>query len=168
MNLYKHLKNIPPHGIWAFINNRNKTVFISYNLDVLGSLANHIKMMNRQEHPIAALNKHRNVLKLVFLDSVLLDDETARLHVHYWMDKYSKMGYKMYRKLPRVSYTPGYDVWEGKAVVYLKNARNAKKIVGVFKDMFEASSFIETYYQSSVLFPVYAFNKATREYVKGL
>ncbi len=79
------------------------------------------------------------------------------------------MGYKMYRKLPRVNYSPGYDVWEGKVVVYLKNARNAKKIVGLFKDVFEASSFIETYYaHDGVMFPVYAFNKATREYVKGL
>jgi hypothetical protein len=167
MNLYKHLKNIPPQGVWAFVNNRNKKMYISYNVDVLGAVAHHIKMMHRKEHPISDLNKHKNILKFVMIDSNPLDDESSRLHLAYWSAKYEKMGYRMYRERSRLKYSVGYDIHDRKVVVFLKNARNEKTIVGVFPQLFQASQFIENCYTGKdILFPVYAFNRNTKEYVE--
>lgn len=168
MNLYKKLLAVPPHGMWALISNSAKKIYISYNSDMLLAIAQHIKLLNRREHPIKAMLKNKKSLKLIILDTAKLDEHTAKLHLNYWIDKYKKMGYKSYRN-PLLTYKVTYDVMGDKLVVQLVTSRSRKIVVGVFRDLFKAYEFIETYYEGKdVIFPVYANNKLTREYMKEL
>jgi peroxiredoxin family protein len=167
MNLFKKLTKLPPQGFWALLNNRNKKIYIVYSVDLLGSVAKAIRMMNRNEHPIEALNRHKNVLSLIILDDVVLDDRNARIQMNYWINKYKKRGYKLYNIIARTELRITYDVYEGKMAAILKNSRNEKQIVGLFDDLFGVATFIETFYVGDVIFPVYATNEATREYIKN-
>lgn len=103
--------------------------------------------------------------------SARADLETLKLHVEWYRDYYSKLGYKMMVQYKRKSIQykvrciPSLD-FKG-ADVELVTARGGSKIVGRFKNIGEAKSFIETYYglDNPFKFPVYAFNSDTKMYL---
>lgn len=98
-----------------------------------------------------------------------VDLETLKLHAEWYRDYYTKLGYKMmnpgYRKIIqyRVRSVPSPD-FKGMDVE-LVTARGDSKVVGRFRNIGEAKSFIETYYgtDNPFRFPVYASNCDTKQ-----
>lgn len=166
MNLYKHIKDIPEAGLWAFINNYTKKVWISYSDHILGSIARNVRDLNDGSHETKDLQKDNKGLKIVIIEECR-DREHQLLFMEYYYNKYRNKGYTHYRKLHGLQYTPAVVVERNLLVhVYLKNKKNVKKLVGVFDNIDDANIFVSyAFKKMSVVFPVYARNELTRKAV---
>lgn len=116
------------------------------------------------------LNGRGATLEL-FVVSAGADIETLKLHTEYYRSYYQRIGYEELRPKARkaiqyrVRAVPALDI---KGIdVELVSARGEVRVVGKFRNMGDAKSFIETYYgtDNSFKLPVYAINADTKAFM---
>lgn len=163
MNLLQTLTDINKPGIWAFVNDIDRMVYLSYSNNILTSVSRNVRELTDKSHSSKSLVKDKSKLQIQIIE---FNCDKAKLT--YWLDYYKTKGYSLYRNnngevvyKTRIAITTDFFVH-----VQLVNKRNDKIVVGVFSNMEEAKSFTQTYYSNKIHKIVYSDNSLTKEYIK--
>ena len=164
---YRTLVNLSTPGIWAFINERDRVVYLSQSNNILSSVSRNIDSLLDKSHFCRRMVKDRNNLTLVILEYIEIETD-RKLRLNYWIDHYRNKGYNLYRKhngesvyQPKILITKDYQIH-----VVLVNKRNDKLVVGVFNKMDEANQFMTSHYSNTFYTITYSDNILTKEYYK--
>jgi hypothetical protein len=163
MNLLQTLTDINKSGIWAFVNDIDRMVYLSYSNNMLTSVSRNVRELNDNTHSLKSLVRHKSKLQIQIIEC---NCEKAKLG--YWVDHYRNNGYSLYRNnngevtyKTRIAITNEYLVH-----VLLVNKRNDKIVVGVFSDMEQATSFVQTNYPNKIHKIVYSNNDLTKQFLR--
>lgn len=167
MNI-KDLLDYSKPGIWGFINEKDKRVFISYSNNILASVSRNISQIQDKSHSCRKLI--RDLPNLTFVMLVCNDStKTRKIRAVELMDSFVSRGYVPYTNKLIVSYKIRIVVTtDFKIHVLLVNRRNDKTVIGVFDKMDEASSFIQHNYPNNKIHNViYSDNSLTKEFIRS-
>lgn len=175
-SLVTHLLNLPIAGLFALIDENNKRVYLVHSSNIRGALNRIIDDLHYKINLPQELIENRFNLKLEVLEEQF-DRRTRLGRYSYYVDKYRNNGYTILREdyIP-LQYKLDIQIRDYHDLVGRNNKRvfvelvskgRQRIVVGIFRTMKEANKFIkETYGDSKYLTPVYANNRATREYYK--
>lgn len=155
----KALFNAPANAVYAFVNEEDKRIYITYCTKLLASIDRNIAN-NR------FLYDDRNKLQLIILSTDLVDKKDMMLMTSYWCSYYRNNGYSLYKEYKHIEYKARAIINKNiKAEVQLVSRNNSITVVGVFDTMAEADSFIVNCLlkQNGCILPVYALNKHTKD-----
>lgn len=165
MNLLQTLNDMNTPGVWAFVNDTDKIVYLSYSKNIQSTVSRNIKEMADNSHSCKQLIKDKSKLQLQ-----VLEYNCSKAKLSYWIDNYRNKGYSLYRERNgevvyrvKVKIIPEYFVH-----VTLCNLRGTSTVVGVFDNMQEANSFIQTHYSDKIYNIVYSDNILTKQYLKRM
>lgn len=152
-------------GIWAFVNDTDRIVYLSYSKNILSSISRNIKEISDKSHSCKKLIRDKSKIQIL-----LIEDRCQKAKLGYWVEYYRNNGYTLYRSnngeityKTRVAITTDFLVH-----VLLVNKRNDKLVVGVFNTMEDASTFIQKHYQNKIHKIVYSDNLLTHNYLKRM
>lgn len=133
-NFYYKAEELSVPGIYVYINNRSKEVFVSYSRNMLESMYRNIRD-----------KKYRNC-EVVLLESQC-PIEQLKLTASRWMNEYKNKGYCVLNKVLPIKYKILIEVRRtfphGKVEVILKPSRSEGKVLEVFTNMADAIVFAE-------------------------
>jgi hypothetical protein len=163
MNLMQTLTQLNQSGVWAFVNERDKIVYLSYSNNFLTSVSRNVRELTDKSHSCRRMIRDKSKLQIQIIES---NCHKARLG--YWIDFYRNKGYSLYRnKNGEVTYKVRISISEDyKVFVMLVNKRNDKVVVGVFPNMEEAKVFSQTHYPDKIHKIVYSDNPLTKEFLR--
>jgi hypothetical protein len=163
--LLKNLTELTCSGIWAFVNNKDKRIFISHSNNILSSVSRNISEIKDKSHSCRKLLRDFPNLDLLVLESHVLPHD-RKIKVGKWMDHYRNKGWTLYKDNPPVSYSIKTTISNDyKVHILLVNKRNDKLVVGVFPTMDEATQFLSTNYPDNKVHKViYSENSFTKEF----
>lgn len=163
MNVMQTLTYLNQPGVWAFVNDRDKIVYLSYSSNILSSVSRNTRELHDKSHPCRRMIQHKPILRFELLES-----NCQKAKLGYWIDFYRNKGYSFYRnRNGEVTYKARITITDEFLIhVQLVNRRNDKIVVGVFSDMEEAKSFTQTYYSNKIHKIVYSDNPLTKQYLK--
>ena len=163
MNLMLTLMDMNKPGVWAFVNDRDRIVYLSYTNNILTAVSRNLKELNDKTHSCRRMIRDKSKLQIQIIES-----GCQKAKLGYWVDFYRNRGYSLYRNnngevtyKTRVAVTSDYLIH-----VLLVNKRNDKIVVGVFSKMEEAKSFIQTHYPDKIHKIVYSDNPLTKEFLR--
>jgi hypothetical protein len=169
--IFKDMYKLPREAIYAFRNEKEKSVYITYSKDFLTAFSKNIREIRDKVHICKFLN--RNIRDLEFEIIETMSKETTSLDIHCLLihhiqrlrdEGYTVIGYRNIQPL-RFRVHIGQDF---KVYCKLITKQYKEYVVGVFETMKDANPFIETYKAMKVIFPVYASNTLTKEYIETL
>lgn len=153
------LQSLPQNAVFGLISDSSRECLISYS----SSLKSRIGQI---------LDDNQDIIKedtrLVIFDTVQ-DMEYKLIYAQYYRQRYLDMGYKnVGSAVQYINYRVKvqFSTLLNEVLVMLVNKRKDKTVVGVFKSVDDANSFVEQYYTGKdIVLPVYAINKDTRSWV---
>lgn len=167
MNL-QELVSLPEKSIYGFFNESDKICYIGFSRNTLSALNRNIQEFKYRNNLIK-----QDLGKLEFRIIETIDDvNNLRIRYQYWVDHYTKMGYKSYRCYTAVGYKLHIEVigdlihsYNRKFLFHVKLVSRGyhELIVGIFDNKEEMDSFISREYRN-IDRVVYADNKLTRDY----
>ena len=163
MNLTQTLIEMNKPGVWAFVNDTDRIIYLSYSKNIQSTISRNIKEVMDNSHSCKRLIKDKSKLNLVVLE---YNCEKAKLN--YWLDHYRNDGYSLYRnRNGEVTYRLQVKIVAEYLIhVILRNLHGNSVVVGVFDSMEEANTFIQTHYPDKIYNIVYSDNKLTQHYLK--
>jgi hypothetical protein len=163
MNLLQTLTDINKPGVWAFVNDTDRIIYLSYSNNILTSISRNVRELNDKSHSSKSLIRDKSKLQIQIIE---FNCDKAKLG--YWVDHYRNNGYSLYRNnngevtyKTRVAITDDFFVH-----VLLVNKRNDKLVVGVFPNIQEANYFIQTHYPNKIHKIVYSNNDLTKQFLR--
>lgn len=153
----RQVQNLPSDAVFGVISDLYKECYISHTTNLktrIGAIIENIEL--------------REDSRLVVFYDTIQDDKYKRIFSQYCVDMYSKLGYKILgsgREYINYKVKVWYSGSLQEVYVMLVNKRKDKEIVGVFKSVDEANSFVEQYYRGELVQPVYAVNRETVGYI---
>lgn len=130
-NFYSKAKELSVPGVYVYIDDRNKEVFVSYSRNMLESIYRNIR------------DGHYINTEVVVLDSEC-PVERLKLEASWWMNEYRNKGYRVLNKVLPVKYKLTVNINKYYQVeVILKPARSKGKVLRIFTKMEDALQFIE-------------------------
>jgi hypothetical protein len=157
----------PANAVYAFVNEKDKRIYITYCTSFLSSVDRTIQLIERSKNSNRLLYDDRNKLDLIVLATDLVDKNSMRLMTSYWSNHYRNIGYSLYRKYNHIEYKIRTVINKSYQIeVQLVTRNNATLVVGVFSKAEEANEFTNECLvkQGSCILPVYALNQLTKEY----
>jgi len=161
----KNLTELTCSGIWAFVNDKDKRIFISHSNNILSSVSRNISEIKDKSHSCRKLLRDFPNLDLLVLEANVLPHD-RKIKVGKWMDHYRNKGWTLYKDNPPVSYSIRTAISKDyKVHILLVNKRNDKLVIGVFTTMDEATQFLSTNYPNNKVHNIiYSDNSLTREF----
>lgn len=161
----KNLTELTCSGIWAFVNDKDKRIFISHSGNILSSVSRNISEIKDKSHSCRKLLRDLPHLELIVLESGVLPHD-RKIKVGEWMDYYRNKGWTLYKDTHPVSYSIRTSISKDyKVHILLVNKRNDKLVVGIFPTMDEATQFLSTNYPNNKVHKViYSENSFTKEF----
>jgi hypothetical protein len=161
----KNLTELTCSGIWAFVNTKDKRIFISHSNNILSSVSRNISEIKDKSHSCRKLLRDLPNLELLVLEADVLPQD-RKIKVGKWMENYKNKGWTLYKDTPPVLYSIRTSISKDyKVHILLVNKRNDKLVVGVFTTMDEATQFLFTNYPNNKVHNViYSDNSLTREF----
>ncbi len=161
--LYK-FSNTP--SICVLENVKTRTVLLFSSDNPCLYVSNLISRLNTKKHGNQELYKDRKKLKLTVLETGVVD----RWSVLFWYNYYSRNGYSFYSTYKPVSLKVHLKIdYRYGVMVELCNSGGKGFVVGVFKTMDEAESWIDySYPDLEYINPLFCTNNETIEYYKRL
>lgn len=156
----RQIQELPQDAVFGLINDSTKECYISHTTNLKARIG-------------LILTDNEFILKddtrlIVFVDGIQ-DLKYKLMYAQYFLDKYIRCGFKnigVVRGYINYRVSVQYSDLLNEALVVLINKRKDKQVVGVFKTVEEANSFVEQYYVKGALVqPVYAINGRTRKWV---
>ena len=139
------LKTLPESCVFAIISDSSKEVIVAHSNDLKSRIGALIDNFGKED------------TRLIIIQNI--DDlEYKLLLCEVYKKKYSVAGYKIVNARKYINYKVSiqYSSNLQKVLVVLYNSRRDKTIVGQFKSIDEAKSFVEQYYvNKEVVVPVY-------------
>lgn len=150
------LLELTESGIGCLINEIDKKVYIFYSECLLDALVRNVRQIKDNAH------KNKNLVsdkgKLNYFTMEITTPKELKLRYNYWVEKYGKLGYSMYR-----NYTPirlyaktAYSKNLKNIEVRIYNRRYEWFVVGVFNTAKEADEWMtQTYPEGRVTEIIY-------------
>lgn len=162
MNLMQTLTQLNQPGVWAFVNDRDKIIYLSYSNNILSSVSRNVRELTDKTHSCRRMVRDRSNLRIQ-----IIEPNCQKAKLGYWVDYYRNSGYSLYRNNNgEVTYKVRTMITDEYLIhVMLVNKRNDKTVVGVFPNMEDANHFIQTYYQNNIHRIVYSDNPLTKQYL---
>lgn len=148
------LLNIPENAVIGFISDEEKVAHITFSRDAIIYLAAATKSLKQgcfKDKVIQGLF-NRKLIKICVLEEA--STENLKYRCHYYVDKYSNMGYNMV-SIPKFRCTVKKEYDRHEVRVCIVNTKYEKIVVGTFATDDAASDFISTYYKENVYNLVY-------------
>lgn len=164
------LIGLPNKGLAAFVNERDRKVYIIHSDNLIDALLKNLMMIKQRTHSCMSLIEDQSVLEFKFLESVE-DRQLQKMRFIDWVDEYKKLGYAMYRNYLPVRYNAklAYSKNLKSIEVRLYNKRYEWFVVGVFSTMKDAESWMSENYPNEIVNRiVYADNVLTREHLSNI
>lgn len=156
----RQIQRLPQEAVFGLISDSTKECYVSYT----SNLKSRIGLI---------LTDNEDILKedtrlVVFVDGIH-DLKYKLMYAQYYVDQMVDAGYKIVGSPDKyINYrvVVQYSSMLNEALVLLITKRKDKQVVGVFKSIEEANSFVDEYYKAGdMIQPVYALNKLTRSWV---
>jgi hypothetical protein len=162
-NALSELREFVGAGVYALENWIDGKVDVRHSTNCLEAVVRHYTQLQQGTHPCKEMLKDWGRLHFVMLEKI--EDLQYRMMAQsYYLNRYQEQGYKFYRFRPALTYRVKIDIEDFYAVVRLKNSNHDSFVVGVFKNMSDAETFVATYYAKKLPFPVYACNEDTKRF----
>lgn len=167
---FQELYNLPEKCIYAFLNQKDKKIYIGFTKNLLQALERNLYYMKYSNHPCK--NDIAN-LELIVLENIVTDLD-LRLRYEYYSNKYSNEGWRLYRNYKAIDYKVSIDVINIaisngmpsiKCCVKLRRRGSNELIVGIFNSVSEAELFVSDKYSNGVSNIIYADNKLTLDFL---
>lgn len=155
---------LPDQCVFALKNSISKKVYVGFTSTLKTHLGTLCKELNGD------MKLEQDMLELSILETYT-DIETLKLHTSYWIDRFIKDGYTLYKQ-PKAALKYRVSVRVSNNLrhylVLLTNTRNDHKIVGVFPNKEAALTFVKYAYNESNPYnlPVYALNLLTKQIIQ--
>lgn len=155
------LLKLPNQAIIAIRNDRRKEISLTFSFSPLSTI-------DRLKTDLKRKYKHKGKLRefrIIIHPACFYDRTTALLNLSYYEQKYTQLGYTSIKRLNGLYYKTSIEIGDKVAYVVLSSRNRNKQVIGVFDKIVDAEIFISEFYSSgSVLYPVVALNKLTRDY----
>jgi hypothetical protein len=166
--LILNLFTLPKTAVFAFINDFDKRVYVSYSTTFKTRLMGIIEQISTRRWKYKGMINELSKLKVVILDKNLPEHE-LKLFTKYHRDYYRNLGYRFYNSKEKVplqySFTIRFTDKRNSICVVALTTRREPTIIGWFETLEEAQSFLALVTDKS-LNPtrnlVYARNRSTR------
>ena len=165
MNL-KSLTNLSCPGVWAFVNESDKKIFISYSENILSAVSRNISELLSASHSCRSLVSDFSKLDLLVLEKV--SKAETKVKAGRYKENYKADGWQLYNTSIPVQYSVKTTISNDcKIQVYLINRRKDKIVVGVFDSKQESDQFIQTHYPNNIVTSiVYSQNSLSKEFFR--
>lgn len=155
----RQISRLPLDAVFGLISDSSKECYISHTVNLKARIG---QILTMDEDIL------KDDTRLVIFCTGFSDSEYKRIYAQYYLDKLIEDGYRSISPTDRyINYKVKVQFSEllDEALVVLENTRKDKKIVGVFKDIEEAQSFVDEYYPvGSIVQPIYALNEGTKRW----
>jgi hypothetical protein len=159
---------LPKNCIFVLVCDENKGVLVMHT----GCLMDALYRINRdlETSKYTLLRNDIDKIRIEVLEEGIEDTTLRKIKTNNYLEEYLSKGYKQYCPSNLVKYKVCLDVIThnrtSHAIVYLKDKRCNKIVVGLFKNMREAKSFVQEYYPNYECKGIYyATNEATTKYL---
>jgi hypothetical protein len=166
--LILNLFTLPKTAVFAFINDFDKRVYVSYSSTFKTRLMTIIDQISTKRWKYKGMTNELSKLKVVILDRNLPEHD-LKLFTKYHRDYYRNLGYRFYNPRERTplqySYTIRFSDRRNAICVVALTTRREPTIVGWFETIEEAKAFLALVTDKSINPTrniVYARNMVTR------
>lgn len=169
-SLVHKLLDIPEVGVYGLINETEKKVYITYSEDMLGGISRLLRNIKDNNTGYRELRRDIDSLSIKIIETVNYDYTKRDLRdlFRYWSEYYVLLGYTLYRSYKALQCIVAIEMLPDlRVAVTLRNKALKGIIMGIFKTMSEANSFVQMYNSMDIIVPVYALNEDTREYYRS-
>lgn len=168
MNI-KDLVNYSKPGIWGFVNEKDKRFFISHSNNILSAVSRNISQIQDKSHSCRKLIRDLPNLNFILLVFGGGSTKNRKVLTTELIEQFISKGYTPYTNRVIVSYKLRTVITKDyKIHVQLVNKRNDKTIIGVFDNMDEAISFIQSNYPNNKIHKViYCQNSLSKEFFRS-
>lgn len=161
------LLHLPRECVYALVCNASKRFLVGYTDNLLSALYRLSKDLETPKY--ALLKKDINEVEVVVLEVGVQSKRDKKIRVDKYVSDYLSKGYTQYSPSNLVKYTVHTDVIVHRnttfLIVYLKDKRCNKVVVGLFKSKNVMDDFVNTYYPNMKCSGIYyADNKYTLRY----
>lgn len=167
-NLILNLFTLPKTAVFAFINDSDKRVYVSYSSTFKMRLMTIIDQIATRRWKYKGMINELSKLRLVVLDRNQPEHE-LKLFTKYHRDYYRNQGYRFYNSKERVplqySFTIRFSDRRNAICVVALTTRREPTIIGWFETLEEAKEFLELVNDRTINPTrniVYARNRVTR------
>lgn len=160
ISILRQIERLPQDAVFGLISDSSKECYVSYTSNLKARIG-------------LILTDNENILKddtrlVVFVDGIQ-DLKYKLMYAQYFRDRLVDDGYKIVGgpvKYINYRVVVQYSSLFNEALVLLINNRKDKLVVGVFKNVDEANSFVDEFYRTgNMIQPIYALNALTRSWV---
>jgi hypothetical protein len=142
----KSLIRLSCSGVFCLENPVNKRVYLNFSKNKMGYIARVLEELETQVTPYKQMIFDKKKLRVRILE-VREDIET----LDYWVTQYQNEGWEIYnakakRPLPRVPKVMISSMDKTRVEARLYNKRKEYEVVGIFDNLPEAETFLETCY----------------------
>lgn len=160
---------MPKECVYALICEASKRVLVGYTSDLLLALQRINSDLETPKYML--LRNDINDVEIVVLEVGIQNNINKKIRVDHYVSDYLSKGYSLYTPSNLVKYTVYTDTIVHRAttflVVYLKDRRCNKMVVGLFRSKKVMDEFVNKYYPGLKCSGIYyADNKYTNEYRK--
>lgn len=150
-------------GVFAIRRKVDGRMFISGSLCMLDSLVRHIKQISLGHSSVRELNVGLDGLEPIILETNI-NKKKLKLRTQFHIDLHRD---KVLNKKDTFKCTISMEIVHNRVHVHLKTKNRSKILVGVFRKMKEANSFVQEHYKDEVKDIVYCNNLLTRAWRRG-
>lgn len=172
MNLsFQELYNLPERCIYAFLNKKDKKIYIGFTKNLLSALQRNLYLMKYSNHPCK-----NDVSKIEFeILEYIVTDSDLKLRYEYYSNKYSNDGWGLYRDYKAIDYKVSIDLIDTNVVggmpsikccVKLRRQGYSELIVGIFNSVSDAEVFVSDKYSNGVFNIIYCDNQLTLDFLE--
>lgn len=165
--VFHNMYNLPKSGIFVFVNEKKRCVYISYSKNLVLTLSRNIYEMQNKVHLYRPLNYNIKKWKFSIIETIV-DDSLLDIHckLNFYINEYRNNGYEVkHHNVMILKFK--VDIGEDYKVYCKLKARNGTEyVVGVFDNLQDSEEFQSLYRNMKVITPVYSNNDLTREFFK--
>lgn len=167
MSVLKLMYELPRSGIFKFVNEEKKLVYISYSKNLITSLSRNIKEIQDKVHVYKPLNEDFEDWKFDIIETLNYHDTILDISckINLYIEEYKQLGYNVrtHQNIQKLKFR--VDIGQDyKVYCKLISRGRTEYVVGVFKDMEDAKEFIEMYRNIKNIVPIYSTNQLTKDY----
>ena len=164
---WSSLMSMPKECVYSLVCHASKRVLVGYTEDLIGALYRIYKDLETPKYSLLKIDI--DDVEIEVLEVGIQSKTDKKIRTDYWVSDYLSKGYTLYSPSNLVKYKVYTDVIVHRAttllVVYLKDKRCNKVVVGLFRSKKLMDEFVDKYYPNMKCSGIYyADNRYTKAY----
>jgi hypothetical protein len=141
-NYRNKLEHLLQPGIYGILNNRNKSIYIGYGVNMLQSVSRQLDMIQSKTHSHFPHTTKVSSLQVFIIETCPNDLECLKLCQTTWADTYLAKGYKVLNTARLLRYKVKIKVDQDYNILVCLVSSNKKyKVINTFKHMQDAIAY---------------------------